>query len=213
MTSGGCMKHFVRYFLIMFMSLPMTARFHVVKSARQLEKLVDEYEYSLVCFAPSGQIEGEDLDIEDKQGRKKEFRAVQDVVKAASVRPEYKKFLSKDVGFMVVDVTSKHAQNLAGEYGLQTAPTCFVFEQGAPNTSKKIMRPASVKDLTQLLEQEGGDALKKLLKERKEEANLIRQERISQNYAYATAYPYAWDYGWYPYGGGYGPGWGFWVGY
>lgn len=210
--------------VLVTMSLSMMARFHTVKSARQLEKLVDGYEFSVVCFAPSGQTDGEDLDRDDKIDRKKEFRAVQDVVKSASERSEYKKFLSKDVGFMVVDVASKQADDLLSEYNLGTEPTCFVFEQGAPDKSKKVMRPASVKDLTRLLEQEGGDSLKKLLKDRKQEADLIRQERISQNYLYATTYPYWGGYGWGGYGwggygwGGYGwrrpyVGWGLYAGY
>lgn len=200
-------------FLALILSGSIAPRFHAVKNARQLEKLVDDYEFSVVCFAPSGQFEGEDLDRGDKMDRKKEFRAVQDVVKSASERTEYKKFLSKDVGFMMVDVASKQAGGLVDEYDLGAAPTCFVFEQGAPDTHKKVMRPASVKDLTRLLEQEGGDSLKKLLKDRKEEADLIRQERISQNYLYASAYPYWGGYGWGGYGwggygwGGYGYGW------
>ncbi len=113
---------------------------------------------------------------------------------------------------MVVDVASKHADNVGAQYGVQSMPTCFVLEQGVQSKSKKNIRPAAVKDITRLLEQEGGSAFQSLLKQRKEEASLLRQERISQNYAYATAYPYWWDSGWYPYARGYGTGWGFWAG-
>jgi len=211
------MKYLMGLVLAMMMSLPLAARFHVVKSARHLEKLVEGYEYSVVCFAPSGQTEGEDLDRDDKKERKKEFHSVQNVVRAASQRSEYKRFLSKDVGFMMVDVASRQADDLSGEYGLSATPTCFVFEQGAPDKTKKIMRPAAVKDLTRLLEQEGGDALKNLLKDRKEQADLIRQERISQNYAYSAAYPYwgGYGYGWGGYGWSGRPyiGWGLYAGY
>lgn len=191
------------YAVLLLSSSVVWSRYHVVKTNAALQDVVDKYAYSVVCFAPSGQLDGESLDTDDKKERKKIFKSLQNVVKAASQQGEYKTYVSKDVGFIVVDLVAKQAEQIQHQYHVQNDPLCIVFEQGA-DTKAKVMRPASVKDLTNLLEAEGGDDLKDLIDDRKEDARLARQERIASYYAYATAYPYPYGYG--PYYG-WGPAW------
>lgn len=195
-----------------FMLVPSTllmARYHEVSNGKKLHDLVDTYAYSVVCFAPSSQLNGESLDVTEKKDRKKIFKSLQTVVKAASQQSEYQKYASKDVGFILVDVASRQNSQIKSEYQVsEHNPFCVVFEQGAADMQSKIMRPATPRDIIQLLQQEGGQDLQDLIEDRKQDARLDRQERIASYYAYATAYPYATPYGYYgPYWGGWSPYW------
>jgi hypothetical protein len=202
---GVMMKKFL-VLVIAVIPMFLQGRYHVVKSASNLENLVEQYRYSLVCFAPSGQRMDEQLDSDEKTDRRHTFRSLQNLVKSASQSNGYKHYLSKDVGFLVVDVASKRAEDVAQEYHVKDQPLCVVFEQGAIDNAKKVMRPATVRDLIGLLEAEGGADLKELLEDRKQDARLDRQERIASYYAYATS-PFGYGssaYGW--------PGYGYWGG-
>jgi|GEM_PF-1167222 len=213
------MKRIMFCLALVVMSSSVVARYHIVKSSAALEDLVEKYAYSVVCFAPSGQLQGEDLDTDEKKERKRIFKSLQNVVKAASNQGVYKTYVSQDIGFLVVDVAAKRASLVADEYHVKDDPLCVVFEQGAPDTKTKVMRPAAPRDLIRLLEAEGGDDLKDLIDDRKQDAQMARQERIASYYAYGAAYPYG--YGPYGYGGPYAwspywrspyVGWGFYAG-
>ena len=143
----------------------------------------------------------EDLDRDELKDRKREFKSLEELLRSVSKNYDYKTFLSKDIGFIAVDVANKYSGDVISEYGLVQMPSCFIFEQGE-NTKQKVVRPTTSKDLTRLLERVGGSDLKQLLEDRKAEYNQERQERIARYYAYGAYYPYGY-YGW-----GYGGYWG-----
>jgi hypothetical protein len=186
----------------------LEARYHKITRMSELDKLVDGYEYSVVCFAPATSLSDEYLDRDELKDRKKKFRGIEDILRSISKSRDYKNFLSKDVGFIAVDVAGKYAHDAIAEYGLVQMPSCFVFDQGE-NTGQKVVRPSSSKDLTRLLERVGGADFKRLLAERKAESSQERQERIALYYSYG-GYPYGYNWGYGYYGGpyGYGPYWG-----
>jgi hypothetical protein len=194
--------------LLLSTSFFLDARYHKISRIQELDKLVDSYEYSVVCFASAGSLSGEDLDFDERKYRKKSFRTVEDILRSISKSYDYKNFLSKDVGFVAVDVAGKYGDDVIAQYGLVQMPSCFIFDQGE-NTGQKVIRPTSSKDLTRLLERVAGNDLKSLLAQRKADASQERQERIAMYYSYGGPYRYGWRYGYYgPYG--YGPyGYGF----
>lgn len=205
--------NFIRFFLVLIVCLSLQSRYHKITRINDLDKIVNNYEYSLVCFAPTKNLPDESIDKEEIKERKKEFRGIEEILRSISKGYDYKNFLSKDIGLISVDVSEKYAYSAISEYGLVQMPSCFVFEQGE-NTGQKVMYPDSSRDLTRLLERVGGTDFKKLLADRKSQATQERQERIARYYAYG-AYPYSynWGYGyggpyWYrPYWGWYGACW------
>jgi hypothetical protein len=194
---------FIQIILIFSTSFFLQARYHKVTRMSDFEKLVDVYEYSVVCFAPAGQMSEEDIDRDELKDRKKDFKFLENLLRSVSKNYDYKNFLDKDIGFIAVDVAGKYAGNVIAEYGLVQMPSCFIFDQGE-NTKQKVIRPSSPKDLTRLLERVGGTDFQKLLADRKAEYSQERQERIARYYAYG-AYPYG--YGYWGWGWGYGPYW------
>lgn len=189
-------------FLIAALPSMMHAKYHVIKNDTDFDKLINQYEFSLVCFAPS----------QGSKEIKEDFKDLQNRVKAAANRDDFKTILRKDVGFLVVDNASKKAQDLPGDYAISKFPTCMLFAQGAA-TGSKLVAPKSASELMKLLEQKFGTELEKLTKQRREDERLNRQERIANYYAYASS-PYAWyPYAYWPYSRWgvypYGVGWGF----
>ena len=182
--------------MVLMFTASLSARYHRVTSAQEFEKLVDNYGYCVACFAQGSKQKGEDIAADDLKDRKRSFKEVQQLLQAAASKPDFKRFLSKDVGFIAVDVTAKRAQDLVGNYHISQEPVCYVFQEGAQDTASKVVHPTSTKDVINVLEKSAGDNLEKLLTERKEEKNEERQERIARYYAYGGYYPYGWGYGW-----------------
>jgi hypothetical protein len=182
--------------ILMITAVPLTARYHKVTRLQEFEKLVDGYEYSVACFASSSKQKGEDISSDDLKNRQKKFRNLQEMLQSAASKPDFKKFLSKDIGFIAVDVTSKYGQDFIKDFYIGTMPICYAFQEGAQDKEAKLVHPKSTKDLVDLLEDTAGNELNNLLAERKEEKNQDRQERIAQYYAYGGFYPYGWGYGW-----------------
>lgn len=198
-------------FLVAVLPIMAHAKYHLVRNDADFDRLINQYEYSVVCFAPAHGVDELKLDHDEKQKIKDEFQALQNRVKAAAGRDEFKTFLKKDVGFLVVDSSSKKTQDLPNDFAISKFPTCLVFKDGALVNSK-VVAPQSASDLIKLLQKSFGTQLDALIKERKEDDILDRQERIASYYSYGSSayawYPYAyWPYsrwGVYPYGLGWG---------
>ena len=189
--------------LIVLLPSVTFAKYHLVKNDNDFDRLINQYEYSVVCFAPA----------QGSKEVKEDFKDLQNRVKAASGRDDFKNLLKKDVGFLVVDSASKKAQDLPADYAIAKFPTCIVFKQGSSIAGSKLASPKSASELIKMLEKNFGAQLEKLTKERREDERLDRQERIASYYAYASS-PYAWyPYAYYPYSRWgvypYGTGWSF----
>ena len=183
------MKQISKTILVLAMLPTVTlAKYHLVKNDNDFDRLINQYNYSVVCFAPA----------QGSKQVKEDFKDLQNRVKAAAGRDDFKNLLRNDVGFLVVDSASKKAQDLPGDFAISKFPTCLVFNDGAAAGSK-LVAPKSASELIKLLEQKFGKQLETLTKERREDERLDRQERIASYYAYSSS-PYAWyPYAYYPY--------------
>lgn len=182
--------------MLLVIATPLAARYHKVFRLPDFQKIVDGYEYSVACFAPGSKQHGEDLDPRDLKDRQASFKDLQGMLQAAASKHEFKRFLSKDVGFIAVDVSSKYGQDFINDFYIHNTPVCYVFEQGEQDQKAQLVHPDSTKDIVDLLEDTVGKDLEHLLADRKEEQSQDRQERIAQFYAYGGYYPYGWGYGW-----------------
>lgn len=202
---------FIMAGMLFFASTHLMARYHSVRSEDELTSLLNKYQYTVVCFAPSGALADQELHRDEKQEIRQTFKDLQNIVKTSAARDQYHRFLNKDIGFLVVDTASKRAHEVSGDYALRTFPSCLVFDSGSLPFKQPLIHPKTSASIIKFLEQAYGDKIKEMLKERKEEDRLRRQERIASYYAYgAYGYPY---YGWgwsYPYWGGYYPYYGSW---
>lgn len=181
--------------ILLVLSVPLVARYHSVTSVLEFERLVDSYPYSVACFAPTSEQEGEDLTKEDLKDTRRSFKELKDILQASASKHQFKKFLPKDIGFILVDATAKRAQALVDKYNITDMPVCYVFNYGEKNEEHVLTNPDSTKDILDLLSDAGGDDLKELIADRKEEENQERQETIARYYAYGGYYPYSWGYG------------------
>jgi hypothetical protein len=89
------------FFWIAVSSAMVFAKYHEVKSDVDFNKLINQYQYSVACFAPA----------QGANDEKEDFKDLQNRVKAASKYDDFK-LLKKDVGFLMVDTASKKAQDL-----------------------------------------------------------------------------------------------------
>ena len=192
-NNGEVMK---RLLIVLMVTAPLAAKYHKVTSSQEFKRLVDNYRYSVACFIPDAKQDDSLLDSEDIKERKKEFKSMQDSMQAAASKWDFKRFLSKDVGFIAVDVGSKRTQNLVDEFHIGQDAICHTFEEGAIQPKFKVVNPTSAKELIDLLQEAGGKELEQLLLERKEEQSEDRQERIARYYAYGGYYPYGWGNAW-----------------
>lgn len=182
--------------MLLVLAAPLSAKYHKVTSVSEFEKLVDGYEYSVACFASSSKQKGEDISPDDIKSRQKTFKNLQEMLRAAASKFDFKRFLSKDIGFIAVDVASKHGQDFIKKFHVGVAPICYSFQEGAQDKGAKLLHPESTKDVVDLLEDTAGSELDYLLADRKEQHSQDRQERVAAYYAYGGYYPYGWGYGW-----------------
>lgn len=182
--------------IALMVAVPLAAKYHKVTSSQEFKRLVDNYRYSVACFIPDVKNDATVLDSEDLKERKKDIKSMQDSIQAAASKSDFRRFLSKDVGFIAVDVGSKRTQGLVDEFHVGQDVICYAFEEGAVNPNFKVTNPSSAKELIDLLEESGGKDLQELLLERKEEQTEDRQERIARYYAYGGYYPYGWGNAW-----------------
>ena len=182
--------------VLLVFSIPLAARYHTVTSSQEFERLSDGYNYSIACFAPSSEEKGEDLSSEDRKEIQKNYKELKDMLQAAATKHQFKKFLPKDIGFILVDARSKRSQDIIKDYAIDDMPICYAFNQGKIEKNYKVINPDSTKDIIDLLEKVGGQDLQNLLRDRKEEHSQQREEEIARYYAYGGYYPYGWGYGW-----------------
>lgn len=185
------MKQILKNLLFIVMLPTMVvAKYQMVHNDAEFDRLLNQYQFSLVCFAPSSGEEKED------------FVNLKNRMIAASKRDDFK-LLRKDIGFLMVDSSSKKLQDLSKEYKIFKFPSCIVFQDGKMIGSS-TMHPQTTSDIIKFLDTNIGNQLDDLVADRKKDERLNREERIASYYQYATSPwvnpPYPWmPYGCYPY--------------
>lgn len=206
------MKH-VKFIILLLTTTYVVPGYHMVTSERSFDDAILKYPYALVCFVPS-RPDDKTASRDEKKELKEDFRDVKKRMKSAATSGKYKRYLKSKVGFVLVDVATKRAQEVDDQYELDKLPTCLLFKQGKPVFHgvhyAQIFEPISKYSMLSLLEQYFDDDFQDLIKEKKEDEKQERQERLARYQAYARyGYPYGyggWGYG-YPYWGyGYGYG-------
>lgn len=209
------MKKIIIAFLIAVQSI--TPKYDLVSSERAFKDAILKEPYALVCFAPS-RLDSDNQD-QDKDTVKQDFRTIKRNMQAAAKVEQYKDYLKDKVRFILVDIGRRRAEEVDDHYELTQIPTCLLFKHGKPvldnNSYAQIVEPLSKYSMLSLLEKYFDQEFSELIKEKKEEEALERQERIARYNAYAlSGYPYSnWGWGSWPYHGGY---WGhrpYWGGY
>ncbi len=195
-------------------AIGVQARYHVVSSQKVLGRLLDRYEYAVVCFAPASSGQEKNVDKEGKQEIRHEFRSLEHDVNKASQSNYFDTYLKQDVGFVVVNVASKNAQDVEKQYDLQRFPVCKLFKQGKIRSMSQLVRPRSRYDILSFIDKQVGPELHKIVKDRQADEKQHNQDWLDAQYASVNKYnPYgAWPtYDWSgPYWGGpytYGPSW------
>lgn len=164
----------------------MLARYHTVKNEHHFKELLNKYEYCVVCFAPSQADQALKLSFDAKQDIEQNFKNLQNRMQAAAKRDDFKDFLAKDVGFLLVDMASKQADNLADAYGISKFPTCLVFDSDFAVKKSTIKAPESALALIKMLQTQFGKEITELIIKRKKERNLRTQKQIANYYQYGS---------------------------
>lgn len=199
------MKRSLLLLILSFVSLD--ARYHTITSENSFENLVNKYPYSVVCFIPS-KPESKEVSKEEKRETRDDFRDLKTRLRSASESGKFKRYLQREFGFLLVDVASRRAQELDDELNLNKLPTCLLFKHGKPMMSYgQIFEPISKYSILKFVKKNFEDDLDSLIKDKKEEEQLKREERIASYQAYGRfGYPAGWGGYW-----GYSPGyhWGY----
>lgn len=205
---------YISAFLLVTSSL-VVADYHTASSEDSFEKLINKYPYTLVCFVPSRS--------EDKESSRDEKREVRDDYKdfkkrmrAASKSGKYDEYLEDDVGFLLVDIASRRAQEVDDQYKLDQIPVCLLFKHGQPvmdgGRYAQINSTFSKYSMLSILDQYFKNEFEEIIDNKKEEEKLKRQENIARYHAYANSphwYGGYWGWGHRPYWGWRSPHWGY----
>ena len=174
----------------------MQARYHMVSSQKEFERLLDRYEYAVVCFAPdrvsSDEQDKEVVNKSERNNIKQEFRSLKNSVEKASESKDFDTYLKQDVGFLVVNVANKKAQEVDKQYALTEFPVCMIFKNGQASSMTKMLRPKSRYDILSFVDKKVGAELDKIVKDRKEDDRRAQQDWIDSQYRSVLKY--------YPYG-------------
>lgn len=185
------------------MSSFVATRYQMISSQRDFDEQINAYDFALACFVQSK--------YEDKQLRKEQLQRNKELysrMKAASVTGKYKKWLKREVGFLMIDISKKSLHDLVHDYQLQHLPQCLLFRQGEVVDSNgsvaHLTDISSKRDILDFVDDYFGKALDDLVDQKKKEEQEERAERIARYNAYSR------QYYWNPYGGWgpyyYGPG-------
>lgn len=194
------------FFIVMSIALSTDARYHTINKDRMFDTLINQYEYAVVCFAPS-RAEDKQADRDEKKEIVQEFNSLKHRLKSASDSDSFKKYLQKEVGFLLIDTASGSVQELDDQFDLEKIPACLLFKQGkailtGKNHYAQLFEPKSKYSIVSFLKRYFGDDFDDIVDDKKEEEKLDRQERIAsyQMYPYSYGYPYAYGYPYYGYG-------------
>ena len=125
------MKSFNKFISVLFLlsATVMHAKYHMIVKDQAFDDLVNKYEYAVVCFAPS-HAKDKGLDRTEKKEVVADFQDLKKRLKAASDSESFKKYLKREVGFLLIDTASGHVKEVDEEFALESMPTCLLFKQG-----------------------------------------------------------------------------------
>lgn len=182
----------------MFFSVLVQARYHKVTSSAHFDRLLDQYEYSIACFA-------------SRSANSELFENIQNRLIAASKRDEFNTILKSDVGFLMVDASLPKLKDTIKDLENPKFPCVITYHQ---DFTKRIWfgAPRTATDIISMLQASFARDLKNLIKDRRSDEWVFREEMLGY-YPYGGV-PYAWyPYAFYPYSrwgtAPYGTGWGF----
>lgn len=187
------------------LSVGLQARFHSIESEHEFEQKIDDFDYSLVCFADSKSHAG---------GR------IKDTMSSMASSGEFKSLLHDRFGFLFVRTERDRNHELARHYHYDGKPLFIIFERDQKLISDTLNRDYSRRSISNFIEKELAHSLKDIKDD-------VRAERKNRSYrseprvhiGFGTGYypgygyyrggrPYWWHrrYGGYrrPYYGGYG---------
>ncbi len=189
------MKHILKIVaLVMISNFLLHAKAHIIKTKEDFERCTNKYEYSVVCFVPSQKLK---TDFDDSANR----------LKAAALQDEFKKVLKDDVGFLLVDLSSKKNKEIAELYGIGQDAVCTIFNYDVIAHEFWKAKSKTTSEIIKLLYGAFGDQLK-LLIERCSNGRFQGSEKMPNYYENGYSindyipYPY-WPYsrwGTWPYG-------------
>ncbi len=190
------MKHIFKIIAMMgvFCNLSLFSKAHIVKTKEDFFRWTDKYEYSVVCFVPSQTFK---TDFDDSLNR----------LKSAALQDEFKKVLKDDIGFLLVDLSSKKNQKISDLYDIGQDSVCTIFHHDVIAHDFWQAKSKTTSEIIKLLYGGFGDELK-LLIERCSHGRFQASEKMPNYYSNGynindyIPYPY-WPYsrwGTYPYG-------------
>lgn len=204
------MKVVNSFLLILFLSVTLLGRYHRVTNERKYYDFINDYQYAVICFVDSKQ---EFIDRSEKKDYSKSLSLFKKALKAASVSGNYKKFLKKEVGFLLVDVSKRSAQELDDPFYFSELPSCILLEDGEPiDENGKMVQIngfSTKRDVLDFLDKNIRDDLDEIVDEKKELLEQERAERIARleayrNYPLGIWSPYYYSYRTHPYYRNYG---------
>lgn len=207
------MKNIKLFGLLLLSAMPVFGKFHQVSSLKSFQRLIERYPYTVVCFDQSRPEKGQTVDKDSKQEMKSSYKKVRRGVKAASQKSDYKNYLNKDVGFLMIDTTSGRAEEIDDIYAIEQLPICLLFKNGKAISHRaayaQIFDPITKASVLGLIDQYWENELDDLIDNKKEEEEERRKERLLYDrFAYGPYGYWGWGYPSYYWGYPY-RGWGY----
>jgi|GEM_PF-6560633 hypothetical protein len=185
----------------MFAVMQVCGRFALINHAHGIENLLGKYAYSLICIY--------DAKHQDNA------RHIKDSLRAASKARPYHDVLANDIGFLLIDVTDKNAEEIQAvlDMNVHQLPSCALFSQIKKIADIPLPENVTMSLFLNAFQDHVKTEIDALAEKREEENMLAQQERINQYqmYGYYPYYSYYYDPYWYngPYWGGWGWGGGY----
>lgn len=192
--------------LLMFAALGVHAKVRYVKKDGDFTDALNNKKYVVAVFV------AEDDIVPLKGMSSSELKTVKKSLKAVSNESRYAKVLRKEVGFYVVELTKKYAEDFIKSYDLKDIPTAVIFKNGAivkqGKSDKAVLTKVSSKaDLLEFIDEYIGSDLDDIVDKKEEDERLRKEESIARNNATAAAINASWGWG-SPYYDYWGWGWG-----
>lgn len=199
---GGSMNFFKSFIIILsIICFTVNAKYHVITNERKYNDFINKYPYTVLCFVDSTPDEGF-VDRSAKKDHRKAIGLFKQALKSASLSGDYKKLLKNEVGFLLVDVSKRSAEDLDNEFLFSELPSCVLLKNGEPvdefDQPVKIAGFSTKANILDFIDDHVADELDDLKEQKEEEAEQDRVERIARLNAMSR------HYGWNPYGG-FGP--------
>lgn len=169
-------------------SVAVDARYHMVTSSRKYHDFINEYQYTVLCFVDSKK---EFVDRSEQKDHSRSIALFKKALKSASVSGDYKDFLKKEVGFLLVDVSKRSAKGLEDPFYFSEMPACVLLEHGEPidehGQPVQIAGFSTKRDILEFLDENVKGELEEIVEKKEEELEQKQAERIARYEAYGRS--------------------------